>query len=59
MEKKITLLMWGILFWIGIMIILKSDTWGLGSITSMNLSGSIISIFSGIGFLIELYFNKN
>lgn len=42
-----------LLFFVGIVLILKSDTWPLGSIQSMNLAGSIISIFSGIGFFIE------
>lgn len=59
MKKKIVLSLWGILFFIGILIILESYTWNIGSVVSMNLSGSIISIFSGIGFLTELYFNKN
>lgn len=59
MKKKIVLSLWGILFFIGILMILESYTWNIGSVVSMNLSGSIISIFSGIGFLTELYFNKN
>ena len=59
MKKKILLSLWGILFFIGNLIILESYTWNIGSVLSMNLSGSIISIFSGIGFLAELYFNKN
>ena len=42
-----------LLFFVGILLILKSNTWNLGSIQSMNLAGSIISIFSGIGFFIE------
>ena len=59
MRNKILLLLWGILFFIGNLIILESSTWNLGTVVSMNLSGSIISIFSGIGFLAELYLNKN
>ena len=59
MKNKILLLLWGILFFIGNLIILESSTWNLGTVVSMNLSGSIISIFSGIGFLAELYLNKN
>lgn len=59
MKKKIVLSLWGIIFLIGILVILESSTWNIGSIESMNLSGSIISIFSGIGFLTELYFNKD
>lgn len=59
MKKKIVLSLWGILFLIGILVILKSFTWNIGSVESMNLSGSIISILSGMGFLTELYFNKN
>ncbi|MBE6071206.1 MAG: hypothetical protein E7208_04510 [Clostridium butyricum] len=59
MKKKIVLSLWGILFLIGILVILKSSTWNIGSVESMNLSGSIIAILSGMGFLTELYFNKN
>lgn len=58
MKKKVILLLWGMLFLIGILIILRSDTWNLGSVISMNISGSILSGFSGVGFIIELYFNK-
>lgn len=42
-----------LLFFVGIVLILKSNTWPLGSIQSMNLAGTIISVFSGIGFFIE------
>jgi hypothetical protein len=57
--KHITILVVFIIFFLaGIILILKSDTWSLGSIQSMNLAGSIISIFSGIGFIIE-YSYKN
>ncbi len=59
MKKNVILLLWGLLFFVGILIILKSNTWDLGSDISMNISGSILSIFSAIGFLTELYFNKN
>lgn len=59
MKKNVILLLWGLLFFVGILIILKSITWNLGSDISMNISGSIISIFSAIGFLTELYFNKD
>ncbi|WP_455793536.1 hypothetical protein [Clostridium butyricum] len=58
MKKKVILLLWGMLFLIGILIILRSDTLNLGSVISMNISGSILSSFSGVGFIIELYFNK-
>lgn len=57
--KHITILVVFIIFFLaGIILILKSDTWSLGSIQSMNLAGSILSIFSGIGFIIE-YSHKN
>lgn len=59
MKKKIVLSLWGIIFFIGILVILESSNWNIGSELSMNLSGLIIAIFSGIGFLTELYFNKN
>ena len=58
MKKKVILLLGGVLFLIGILIILRSDTWNLGSVISMNISGSILSSFSGVGFIIELYVNK-
>lgn len=44
MKKKVILLLWGMLFLIGILIILRSDTWNLGSVISMNISGSILWI---------------
>lgn len=56
--KYVLLGIFSILFILGIVIILKSDSWNLGSIESMNLAGTIISIFSGIGILCELYLNK-
>jgi hypothetical protein len=46
------------LFLFGITLILKSDSWNMGSIESMNLAGSIISILSGIGLLIKLNKSK-
>lgn len=56
-NKRITLLViFTLLFFIGIILILKSDTWPLGSTQSMNLAGTLISIFSGSGFLIEYFF---
>lgn len=56
--KKLRVIFFSILFLIGILIILKSNSWGMGSIESMNLAGSIITIFSGMGFLCELYISK-
>lgn len=57
--KHLTILVVFILmFFVGIVLILKSSSWNLGSIQSMNLAGSIISIFSGIGFFIEYINNK-
>lgn len=47
-----------ILFLIGIMLILKSSTWYLGSYESMHLAGTIISIFSGSGLLIKFYIDQ-
>ncbi|MBA4687963.1 MAG: hypothetical protein H2184_12475 [Candidatus Galacturonibacter soehngenii] len=47
-----------LLFFSGILLILKSVTWNLGSEVSMNLAGSIISIFSGMVFIIE-FLKKN
>jgi hypothetical protein len=46
------------LFLIGMLLILKSNTWDLGSVESMNLAGSIISILSGFGLLIKFYINQ-
>lgn len=46
------------LFLIGITLILKSNSWNMGSIESMHLAGSIISILSGIGLLIKLNKSK-
>lgn len=37
MKNKILLLLWGILFFIGNLIILESSTWNIGSEVSMNL----------------------
>ncbi|KAB1439702.1 hypothetical protein [Candidatus Galacturonibacter soehngenii] len=47
-----------LLFFSGILLILKSVMWNLGSEVSMNLAGSIISIFSGMVFIIE-FLKKN
>ena len=57
--KGIILGSFGILFVIGILLILGSASWNLGSMFSMNLAGTIISIFSGVGFLCERYLDKS
>lgn len=57
--KNMVIWVFGVIFCIGILLILKSDSWNIGSVESMNLSGAIISVFSGMGLLCELYFNKN
>jgi len=57
-KHLIILVIFILLFSFGIILILKSDTWPLGSVKSMNLAGSIISIFSGIGILMELFQKK-
>lgn len=54
LKKKIYLIVSFIFFIIGIIFILKSDTWDFGSIPSMNLAGSIFSIFFGIIFIKNL-----
>lgn len=45
------ILIFGVVFFIGILLILKSDSWNIGSVESMNLSGTIISVFNGVGLL--------
>ena len=56
--KKLRAIFFSILFLIGILIILKSNSWDMGSIESMNLAGSIMAIFSGMGLLCEFYISK-
>jgi hypothetical protein len=55
MKKKIMLVVFALLFFFGIVMILKSNSWGWGSYESMNLAGGILAVMSGIGFLCELY----
>ncbi len=44
-----------VLFFTGLFVIVRSDMWGLGSETSMNLAGSILSVFSGLLFLLLFF----
>jgi len=59
-NKKFFIFIYTILFVLGIFFILGSDIYNLGSAISMRYAGIIISLVSGIGFLLEIYFpNKN
>lgn len=54
--RKVSLIIFYIiLVLIGYTYLLKSDTWNLGSIVSMNIVGIITSITGIIGFFIEVY----
>lgn len=56
MIRKVSLIIFYIiLVIIGYTYLLKSDTWNLGSIVSMNIVGIITSITGIIGFFIEVY----
>jgi L-cystine uptake protein TcyP (sodium:dicarboxylate symporter family) len=47
-----------ILFYVGITLMFNSHKSTLATFESMNLAGAIISIFSGIGFLLEYFYKK-
>ena len=53
MKNKVIYCINCLIFFFGIMLILKSNSWGLGSYFSMNLAGSILCFFSGCSTLIE------
>lgn len=57
-KKNVILLISLILFFTGLFIIVRSDMWGWGSETSMNLAGAILSIFSGLLFFKISFPNK-
>jgi len=57
-KHSIILVVFILFFLTGIVLILKSDTWALGSAQSMNLAGTLISIFSGLCFLIEYSYKR-
>lgn len=57
-KKFVLILTYIILFIIGILFILESDSWNLGSIISMTIAGTIMSVFGMIGIFIELYISK-
>lgn len=57
-KKIISLSLWGLILVLGLLIILKSDTILIASTKSLNLIGLIISAFSILGFLFEMYIRK-
>lgn len=58
MYKKIITTAYIIVFIFGIFLILGSDIYNFGSAISMRYAGAIISIFSGLGFLLENYLSS-
>lgn len=57
-KKVIYLSLWGLILVLGLLIILKSDTILIASTKSLNLIGLIISAFSILGFLFEMYIKE-
>lgn len=43
-----------IFFFVGVMLILKSDAWNIGSYVSMNLAGTLLCLLSGAVLIVEL-----
>lgn len=43
-----------IIFFLGVMLILKSDEWNIGSYLSMNLAGTLLCLLSGAVIIVEL-----
>ena len=54
MENKRIYIPFFLIFFFGIMLILKSNAWNFGSYFSMNVAGVILCIFSGAAILIKL-----
>ena len=52
------MIFWIIIFIFGLLIILKSDELLIYSTKSLTLVGLIVSIFSGIGILVEIYIKR-
>lgn len=50
--------MFTLIFILGIILILNSDSWNLGSQGSMELAGTIMACFGGIALLCELYIDR-